>query len=254
MKTIKSVSRSICKIGKNMSVALLILFPDNKEFFSVRQDNTNRKIAHLYIDIDIATMIGISFKYDFTLVNKSIIDSEKKGQEKIYLTQYSQLEFRTVLSNFINFVENTNNIFIFNDNTRRIEVNYELFENNRFEYIYKDYRIKFKPRIIDNNSSEQYVNILFEYIGESKATFTKVALVRYNELRALYGILKEIDIFMYSQALLNYIGKKTNYMEIQDVRNTEVISTAFEMAEQKIAERLEQRSLIENVEREGNGN
>ena len=253
MRMIKSISRLISKVGKNMSVGILIIFPEDGNFFSVRNDSRDKKAQYLYIDIDITSLIGVSFKYDFTLVDKSIIDSEKKGQEKIYLHQFSCIEFTNVIKKFMDFMENNDNIFIFNKDTNHIEVNYQLFDNNVFEYIYKDYKIKFKPRIIDNDSSEQYVNVLFEYIGDTKAVFTKVALIRYNELRALYGILKEIDIFMYSQALLNYVGKKTIFLEKQDLKNTEVIGTALELAEKKIAKRIEQRR-NENEKGQADGN
>lgn len=251
MKQIKSVSRPICKITKNLIVNLVILFPEDKDFFTVRT-NYKRQDALLHVDLDVTGLIGITVKYGFTLVNKSVLDSEKNGFERIYLTQSTQLEFINVIKKFIRFVENTESIFVYDNNTKRVEINYELFKNNKFEYIYKDYKVRFTPRIIDNNTTEQYVNILFEYIGDTKAVFTKVALIRYLELKALCAVLEKIDIFIYSQALLNYIGKRTKFMDSTDLRNVEVISGAFEQAEKRMIERLEKEN-DDDVEEENNG-
>ena len=251
MKQIRSISRPICKISKNLILNLVILFPENKEFFNIRNDY-NRDVTYINIDLDITSLIGITVKYGFTLLNKSIIDSEKNGFERIYLTQATQVEFINVIKRFIHFVENTDGIFVYDKDTKHVEINYELFKNNRFEYIYKDYKIRFTPRIIDNNTTEQYVNILFEYIGDTKAVFTKVALIRYLELKALCAVLERIDIFIYSQALLNYVGKRTKFMDNTDLRNAEVISSAFDQVEKRMLERLEKEKDYNEEENDGN--
>ena len=251
MRQIRSISRLICKISKNLILNLVILFPENKEFFNIRNDY-NRDVTYINIDLDITSLIGITVKYGFTLLNKSIIDSEKNGFERIYLTQATQVEFINVIKRFIHFVENTDGIFVYDKDTKHVEINYELFKNNRFEYIYKDYKIRFTPRIIDNNTTEQYVNILFEYIGDTKAIFTKVALIRYLELKALCAVLERIDLFIYSQALLNYVGKRTKFMDSTDLRNAEVISSAFDQAEKRMLERLEKEKDYNEEENDGN--
>lgn len=252
MKIIKTISRNICKIGKSIQINLLVMLPDDKEFFTVRKDTSNRNINHLYVDIDIWAMLAIYIKYQFTLIDRSVIDSNKTGTEKIYLNQVMQSDFLSVIENFIDFVENTEGIFKYNTDTKQVEVNYDMFKNNNFEYIYKDYLIKLRPRVINNDRSEQYVNILFEYIGESKAEFTKVALIRYKDLKRIRNILRDVDLFMYSQLLLNFVGKKTKVMDPQDLTNTESISNIFEVAEQKMVDRLERGEYNEKEQEAGN--
>ena len=245
MKIIKTITRNICKIGKGIQINLLVIFPEDKDFFSVRRDNANIASSHLYVDIDVGALLQINFKYQFTLIDKNVIDSNKYGTEKIYLNQVMQHEFLDVIDNFMHFVENTEGIFKYDVESQKVEINYDLFKNNKFEYKYKEHLIRFTPRVINDDMSEQYVNVLFEYNGESNAIFTKVALIRYKDLKNIRSILKDVDLFLYSQMLINYVGKKTRVMDTKDLTNIEDISNVIELAERKIIERNEKGDINE---------
>lgn len=251
MRTIQNISRNIAKIGKSIHISIITFFPDDKDFFVVRE--IYRKHGDSFeVNLNFPAFLSIKVSYEFTLVDKKYIDNTRYGHEIINITAGLKPGFIRILKSYIEYFEShIDEIFIFDTESKEIQVNYKLFENNRFEYVYKDYIIRFVPRLIDKDSSIKYTNILFEYAGDSKAIFTKVATVKFSDIKDLYEVVKDTDIFLYSQLLINFIGKKSKYYSNKDNNSRmEEFDAAFELAEKSLENRIKEKErLIQNEEK-----
>ena len=192
MRTLQNISRTIARIGKGINISIVVFFPDDRDFFIIEE--IHRKSGDSFrVNLNFPAFLTIKVSYEFTLVDKKYIDNTRYGYEMINITAGLKPGFIRVLKSYIEYFEShIDEIFVFNKESREVRVNYKLFENNRFEYVYKDYIIRFVPRLIDNDSSVKYTNILFEYAGDTKAIFTKVATVKFSDIKDLYQIMEEI--------------------------------------------------------------
>jgi hypothetical protein len=205
-KTLKVVNRKIANVA-GVRVSINILFPDDRASINTYSGADKDSIS-LYIDYPVylsieLPRIGISYSIDPKL-------------RRFNVSAYNKEILVESMYDFIGIFKN-DDIFYLEGGSLKMFA--PLKEEYKRRVRLNDTWLMFMPCIVTDQDGNQYEGVEITLNREGNN-----CMLTYAEFKGLTKIIDRADIFMYSQLLLNFIGKQTVFRteEEQKKRSAEL--------------------------------